>query len=91
MWVAIWIQKTNSESLDGRHYLRPFQPNHGGSLRGMSLMPCCNSVTLKQWYGTYSVYCFIRENAGTLGMVPLIINPVYTLYSVNLLGPISPF
>ena len=22
-----------------------------------------------------------RENAGTLGMVPLIINPIYTLYS----------
>ena len=32
-----------------------------------------------------------RENAGTLGMVPLIINPIYTLYSGYLLGPISPF
>ena len=31
-----------------------------------------------------------RENAGTLGMVPLIINPIYTLYSGYLLG-ISPF
>ena len=31
-----------------------------------------------------------RENAGTLGMVPLIINPIYTLYSGHLLG-ISPF
>ncbi len=30
------------------------------------------------------------ENAGTLGMVPLIINPIYTLYSGYLLG-ISPF
>ena len=31
-----------------------------------------------------------RENGGTLGMVPLIINPMYTLYSGYLLG-ISPF
>ena len=30
------------------------------------------------------------ENAGTLGMVPLRINPIYTLYSGYLLG-ISPF
>ena len=30
-----------------------------------------------------------RENGGTLGMVPLIINPIYTLYSGYLLG-ISP-
>ena len=27
-----------------------------------------------------------RENGGTLGMVPLIINPIYTLYSRYLLG-----
>ena len=27
-----------------------------------------------------------RENAGTLGMVALIINPIYTLYSGYLLG-----
>ena len=27
-----------------------------------------------------------RENGGTLGMVPLIINPIYTLYSGHLLG-----
>ena len=27
-----------------------------------------------------------RENAGSLGMVPLIINPIYTLYSGYLLG-----
>ena len=26
------------------------------------------------------------ENAGTLGMVPLIINPIYTLYSGYLMG-----
>ena len=26
------------------------------------------------------------ENGGTLGMVPLIINPIYTLYSGYLLG-----
>ena len=31
-----------------------------------------------------------RENGGTFGMVPLIINPIYTLYSGYLLG-ISPF
>ena len=31
-----------------------------------------------------------RENGGTLGMVPLVINPMYTLYSGNLLV-ISPF
>ena len=31
-----------------------------------------------------------RENGGTLGTVPLIINPIYTLYSGYLLG-ISPF
>ena len=31
-----------------------------------------------------------RENAGTLGMVPLIINPIYTLYSGYFLG-IFPF
>ena len=31
-----------------------------------------------------------RENGGTLGMVPLIINPIYTLCSEYLLG-ISPF
>ena len=30
------------------------------------------------------------ENGGTLGMVPLIINPIYTLYSGYLLG-MSPF
>ena len=29
---------------------------------------------------------FHRENGGTLGMVPLIINPIYTLYSGYLLG-----
>ena len=29
---------------------------------------------------------FHRENGGTLGMVPLIINPIYTLYSGHLLG-----
>ena len=35
--------------------------------------------------------CMIhRENGGTLGMVPLMINPIYTLYSGYLLG-ISPF
>ena len=35
--------------------------------------------------------CMIhRENGGTLGMVPLIINPIYTLSSGYLLG-ISPF
>ena len=33
---------------------------------------------------------FHGENAGTLGMVPLIINPIYTLYSGYLLD-ISPF
>ena len=27
-----------------------------------------------------------RENGDTLGMVPLIINPIYTLYSEHLLG-----
>ena len=27
-----------------------------------------------------------RENGGTLGMVPLIINPIYTLYSGHFLG-----
>ena len=32
-----------------------------------------------------------RENGGTLGMVPSIINPIYTLYSGYLLGPISSF
>ena len=35
-----------------------------------------------------------RENGGTLGMVPLIINPVYTLYSGYLdvfIGSQSPF
>ncbi len=31
------------------------------------------------------------ENGGTLGMVPLIINPIYTLYSGYLLGISSPF
>ena len=31
-----------------------------------------------------------RENGGTLGMVPLIINPIYILYSGYFLG-ISPF
>ena len=31
-----------------------------------------------------------RENVGTLGMVPLIINPIYILYSGYLLG-IFPF
>ena len=31
-----------------------------------------------------------RENGGTLGMVPLMVNPIYTLYSGYLLG-ISPF
>ena len=31
-----------------------------------------------------------RENGGTLGMVPLIINPIYTFYSGYLMG-ISPF
>ena len=37
------------------------------------------------------VYIYIyRENGGTLGMVPLIINPIYTLHSGYLLG-ISPF
>ena len=39
--------------------------------------------------------CYHRENGGTLGMVPLIINPIHTLYTVilytgYLLG-ISPF
>ena len=29
---------------------------------------------------------FHRENGGTLGMVPSIINPIYTLYSGYLLG-----
>ncbi len=33
---------------------------------------------------------FFFENGSTLGMVPLIINPIYTLYSGYLLG-ISPF
>ena len=33
---------------------------------------------------------FHREHSGTLGMVPLIIKPIYTLYSGYLLG-ISPF
>ena len=33
---------------------------------------------------------FHRENGGSLGMGPLIINPIYTLYSGYLLG-ISPF
>ena len=34
-----------------------------------------------------------RENGGTLGMVPLITNPIYTIYSGYLLGiyGISPF
>ena len=36
-----------------------------------------------------SSHCIHGENAGTLGMVPLIINPIYTLYSGYLLG-ISP-
>ena len=31
------------------------------------------------------------ENGGTLGMVPLIINPIYTLYSGYELGISSPF
>ena len=31
-------------------------------------------------------YYIHRENGGTLGMVPLTINPIYTLYSGYLLG-----
>ena len=39
-----------------------------------------------------STTLYHRENAGTLGMGPLIINPIYTLKKRGyLLGPISPF
>ena len=43
------------------------------------------------WYTDDDSLVNHRENGGTLGMVPLIINPMYTLYSGYLLGPISPF
>ena len=35
-------------------------------------------------------YLYHRKNAGTLGMVPLTINPIYTLYSAYLLGRYIP-
>ena len=37
-----------------------------------------------------TIFHFHRENGGTLGMVPLIINPIYTLCRAFVLG-ISPF
>ena len=37
-------------------------------------------------YVWYIFIFFHGENDGTLGMVPLIINPIYTLYSGYLLG-----
>ena len=45
--------------------------------------------TLGYSWGYVDVYSH-REHGGTPGMVPLIINPIYTFYSGYLLG-ISPF
>ena len=42
------------------------------------------SIALKTT--AFRLHMFHRENGGTLGMVPLIINPIYTLYSGYLLG-----
>ena len=55
---------------------------------------CINKIqyVLRMWSWTFSSrmewysLVFHRENGGTLGMVPLIINPIYTLYSGYLLG-----
>ena len=41
-------------------------------------------------YAMQDCNAYHRENGGTLGMVPLIINPIYTIYSGYLLG-IFPF
>ena len=38
----------------------------------------------------YHIHTHHRENGRTLGMVPSIINPIYTLYSGYLLGT-TPF
>ena len=51
----------------------------------------CLAVWLKNQGIDLGVAGIHREIGGTLGMVPLIINPIYTLYTGYLLGPISPF
>ena len=48
---------------------------------GFYHMPCTNIISVYPYYH--------RENGGTLGMVPLIINPIYSLYTGYLSG-ISP-
>ena len=49
-----------------------------------------NQLTKYSLIPIWPLYNNHRENGGTLGMVPLIINPIYTLYSGYLLG-IFPF
>ncbi len=44
------------------------------------------TVTVTGGIFTYMKTITHGENVGTLGMVPLIINPIYTLYSGYLLG-----
>ena len=44
------------------------------------LLTCC---WLHKWQPKYFYH---GDNGGTLGMVPLIINPIYTLYNGYLLG-----
>ncbi len=36
------------------------------------------------WSTFYDPFCYHRDNGGTLGMVPFIINPIYTLYIHNI-------
>ncbi len=60
----------------------------------MESLYICPYLLLEGYIYLYILFVYLLqyihgENAGTLGMVPLRINPIYTLYSGYLLG-ISP-
>ncbi len=89
----IWSYHLCCINIAGMNLLR--NPGHLGC--EIPATGCNNFVTSSHhdyyksriWIPTLSLSH--RENGGTLEMVPLIINPIYTLYSGYLLGPISPF
>ena len=71
----------------------PWLPEGFAQLRSLESEAVFGMGSLKGHQGKNRGHYIHRENGGTLGMVPLIINPVYTLYSEYLLGniPFYPF
>ena len=63
------------------HVWKQVYPLLGFEYAGWIYESNCDNLSINNGHKMKFNDMFHRENGGTLGMVPLIINPIYTLYS----------